>query len=131
VEFDANGNLYTQSHYGWTAEKWTYDGTLPTLSVTSVEPVGTAAPEGFRLSGNYPNPFNPSTTLEFSIPETLPLMVEVFDALGRKVATLADGVYETGTYKIHFNATDLPSGLYYARMSAGNFSFTQKMLLAK
>jgi hypothetical protein len=131
VDFDANGNLYSQSHYGWTVEKWEYNGTLPTLSLTSVEPVQNATPDGYGLSANYPNPFNPSTTLEFSLSGTSPVVLEVFDALGRKVATLANGVYEAGVYKAHFDATGLPSGLYYARMTAGTSSFTQKMMLTK
>jgi len=131
VELDAAGNVYSQSHYGWTVEKWTFDGTLPTLSLTSVEPVRNTTPEGYSLGRNYPNPFNPSTTIEFSLPAHSHVVIQIYDALGRNVATLADGVYEAGRYKAHFNAADLPSGIYYARMTTGDFRAMQKMLLMK
>jgi hypothetical protein len=88
-------------------------------------------PQNFYLSQNYPNPFNPSTSIEFSIPQASFVELKVFDVLGNEVVTLAKKNYPAGTYKTDFNADDLPSGMYIARMTAGNFIQTKKMLLLK
>jgi photosystem II stability/assembly factor-like uncharacterized protein len=88
-------------------------------------------PQNFYLSQNYPNPFNPSTSIEFSIPQASFVELKVFDVLGNEVVTLAKKNYPAGTYKTDFNADDLPSGMYIARMTAKNFIQTKKMLLLK
>ena len=101
------------------------------LSGTSdVEPIN-FNPSDFSLKQNYPNPFNPSTTIEFSIPQESFVELKVFDILGNEVATLANDNYPRGKYKTDFNGDDLPSGFYIARMTAGNFIQTRKMLLLK
>ncbi len=88
-------------------------------------------PTGYFLQQNYPNPFNPSTSIEFSIPEESFVELKVFDILGNEVVTLANNIFAAGTYKTDFNADDLPSGIYIARLTAGNFIQTKKMLLLK
>jgi len=88
-------------------------------------------PQNFYLSQNYPNPFNPSTSIEFSIPQASFVELKVFDVLGNEVVTLASDKYSVGSYKVFFNADDLPSGMYIARLTAGNFIQTKKMLLLK
>ncbi len=95
----------------------------------------------FYLSQNYPNPFNPSTTIKYSIPTSSPLAngrteegfvtLKVYDALGREVATLVNEAKSPGYYSVNFNAVNLPSGLYYYRLTAGEFSQTKKMILMK
>ncbi|MDW8466751.1 MAG: T9SS type A sorting domain-containing protein [Chloroherpetonaceae bacterium] len=85
----------------------------------------------YRLEQNYPNPFNPSTTIRFSIPTAENVQLDVFDVLGRKVATLVDQRLAAGTYTVQFNATNLSSGMYFYRISAGNFRQTMKMMLVK
>lgn len=88
-------------------------------------------PKEISLGQNYPNPFNPSTTLEFSLNAPQQVRLDVFDMLGRKVATLADGAFTAGKHTASFNASDLPSGIYVYRLQAGTQSFTRKMILVK
>ncbi len=97
---------------------------------SDVEPIS-FNPSDFSLKQNYPNPFNPSTTIEFSIPQESFVELKVYDILGSEVSTLASEYYPAGNYKTDFNGDDLPSGFYIARMTAGNFIQTRKMLLLK
>lgn len=85
----------------------------------------------YRLEQNYPNPFNPSTTIRFSIPTTENVQLDVFDVLGRKVATVLNQRLAAGTYTVQFNASQLSSGMYFYRINAGNFRQTMKMMLVK
>jgi S-ribosylhomocysteine lyase LuxS involved in autoinducer biosynthesis len=85
----------------------------------------------YRLEQNYPNPFNPSTTIRFTIPNTENVQLDVFDMLGRKVATLVNQRLAAGTYTVQFNASQLSSGMYFYRISAGNFKQAMKMMLIK
>ena len=93
-------------------------------------------PTEFALVGNYPNPFNPTTTIQFTLPEDSPVRLEVFDAMGRRVATLVQGDLTAGRYEQAWNGrTDagnqVASGVYLYRLTAGSFSQTKKMLLMK
>ena len=80
---------------------------------------------------NYPNPFNPSTKISFTIPEKGNVKLRVFDVLGREISLLANGVYEAGKYEVSFNASNLPSGIYFCNLVSGSNSITKKMLLVK
>jgi hypothetical protein len=88
-------------------------------------------PAAFLLGEAHPNPFNPSTTLSFTMSETGPATLEVFDLAGRRVATLWDGLAERGTHTVTFDAGALPSGLYFYRLSAPQGTQTRKMILGK
>jgi hypothetical protein len=88
-------------------------------------------PTEYALYQNYPNPFNPSTTIEFDIPERTNVKLVVYDILGREVETLIDKELEPGKYKLNFNATDLPSGVYFYTLRTPKFTRTNKMLLIK
>jgi hypothetical protein len=88
-------------------------------------------PTEYALYQNYPNPFNPSTTIEFDIPERTNVKLVVYDILGREVETLIDKELEPGKYKLNFNATDLPSGVYFYTLKTQKFTKTNKMLLIK
>ena len=89
-------------------------------------------PSAFALLGNYPNPFNPSTTIEFSLPVETVVSLSVFNTLGQMVKTVVDNqVMGAGTHGVFFDASDLPTGVYLYRSTAGDFSDTQKMLLVK
>jgi hypothetical protein len=131
VKWDAAKNLYTQSYYGWTVDKWQYNGTLPSITVTGVEEVGGTLPEGFALQQNFPNPFNPSTTIEFTLPASGFTSLRVYDLLGREVMTLVNEQKAAGTYRATFTATQLPSGTYFYALKAGTFSDVRKMMLVK
>jgi hypothetical protein len=85
----------------------------------------------FRLHPNYPNPFNPSTTITFDLPQTTRATVRVYDIAGREVALLSDDVFSAGTHSVSFYGSRLPSGIYFCRINAGRFSATRKMILLK
>ena len=88
-------------------------------------------PASFALDQNYPNPFNPSTQISYSIATSGQVLLEVFDVLGRQVATLVNTNQSVGTHTVTFDATDLSSGLYVYRLTSGSKLQTKKMLLMK
>jgi len=88
-------------------------------------------PEKPFLLGNYPNPFNAQTTIEYSLPEPAPVSVKVFDLLGRKIETLIDRNQQVGLHQVTWSADRYPSGMYFYRIEAGEFSETRKMTLLK
>jgi hypothetical protein len=84
----------------------------------------------FRLSA-YPNPFNPSTTLTFTLPKAARTKLRIYDVAGRVVQSLDAKLFNAGVNQLSFDGSGLPSGVYFARLDAGEFSATQKMLLLK
>jgi len=102
----------------------------------SVEPFKQGIPTEFKLTANYPNPFNPTTTIAFELPQSSPIKIEVFNLLGQKVATLVDGYREAGRFEVVWNGTDeagkqVSSGIYFCRMIAGEYTGTLKMMMMK
>jgi hypothetical protein len=85
----------------------------------------------YSLEENYPNPFNPSTTFTFSIPEASFVKLAVYDVQGREMEVLVNGYTKSGSYKVNFNASGLPSGVYFYRIESGKYSASKKMLLVK
>ncbi len=104
------------------------DGLDPLLSVER-EP--NALPVSHLVAMNYPNPFNPTTTIQFSTPVTGMVTLTVFDVLGRNVATLINESLSAGTYSANFDAAALPSGMYMYRLTMNNEQIVNKMLLLK
>jgi hypothetical protein len=90
-----------------------------------------STPTKFDLLQNYPNPFNPTTSINYSIPEAALVIIKIYDALGREVATLVNEYKPAGNYKVEFNASKLVSGVYFYRMESGSYSQTKKLLLLK
>ncbi|MBI5476883.1 MAG: T9SS type A sorting domain-containing protein [Ignavibacteriales bacterium] len=88
-------------------------------------------PTEYSLSQNYPNPFNPSTTISYSVPTSCQVRLTVLDILGREIVTLVDEQKFAGTYEVNFTASNLPSGIYFYRLTAGTFTNTKKMTLVK
>lgn len=88
-------------------------------------------PESYSLSQNYPNPFNPSTTFTFSIPKSQNVSLKFYDVLGNEVATYVDGFLNAGSYSVEFNGSGFSSGIYFYKLTAGDFSETKKMNLIK
>ncbi len=86
---------------------------------------------GQLVARAYPNPFNPSTTIEYAIPETMPVKLRVFDLLGRGVARLVDGWQQEGTYAEVFDASRLPSGVYVYVLSTPYSHVSGRLLLMK
>jgi len=98
--------------------------------ISSVEQIS-SLPMEFDLRQNYPNPFNPSTKIEYSIPQESIVELKVYDILGNEVAELVDEVQSAGTYRADFSGDNLASGLYIARIKAGDFTQSIKMSLLK
>ena len=120
------GEIHETNNIGWTV--------LPVQNVTigtDTEDELADVPTRYGLGANYPNPFNPQTTITYTVPTNGPVLVQVFNALGQPVAVLEDRNQIAGTYTLHFDARDLPSGVYFYRLQAGSFTQTQKMLLLR
>lgn len=107
-------------------------------AATSVEEIENEIeiPTAFGLSNNYPNPFNPTTTIEFKVPEVSNVKITVYNVLGQSVKTLVNANFTTGNYKVSWDGTNevgsqVSSGIYFYRLDAGNFSHTKRMLLLK
>ncbi|MDE2957945.1 MAG: T9SS type A sorting domain-containing protein [Bacteroidota bacterium] len=88
-------------------------------------------PEGFVLEPNYPNPFNPTTTIDYALPEVSNVTLMVFDLLGRRVAVLVNEQQTSGRHTVNFDASRLASGIYFYQLKAENFTQTRKMMLVK
>jgi hypothetical protein len=80
---------------------------------------------------SYPNPFNPTTTIRFALPEEVRVNLEIFDLLGESIATLVDEKRQAGYYSERFDGTGLASGVYVCRIQAGDFVQTRKLLLLR
>lgn len=120
VRSDAPGEVYTEGLV------FSREGTN-----TSIEQVDEAGIKGFTLHQNYPNPFNPSTVIPFDLTEATSVRLEIFNVLGQRVAVLADRHYRAGEHIVHFDATALTGGVYMYRLTAGNQTKTNSMLLVK
>jgi hypothetical protein len=98
---------------------------------TGVKQVVEVLPARFNLQQNYPNPFNPTTTINYQLPTNSHVTLKVFDVLGREVATLVNAQQTPGNHSVAFSARNLPSGVYFYRITAGNFSEVKKLVLEK
>lgn len=94
-------------------------------------PADGVAEDAFRLLPNYPNPFNPSTSIPFILPERARATLRVYDVAGREVALLADGVLEAGRHTVLFDAGSLPSGVYFAELRSGATVAAHRLLLLR
>ena len=101
----------------------------PPTAVTTAP--GKDTPTSYMLAQNFPNPFNPTTTIQFSIAQQSLVRLEVFNMLGERIATLVDQVRPAGSYSERFDGTQLASGVYLYRLKAGSFTTTQKMVLLR
>lgn len=108
-----------------------FTATVTLSGGTDVPVDGVVIPQEFSMSQNYPNPFNPSTVVRYQVPGVSMVDLRVFDLLGREVAVLVNGVRNAGTYDVSFDASSLPSGVYLARIAAGTFTATKRMVLTK
>ncbi len=130
VVFDANKDLYSQSFYSWTVEKWHNAHTLPTI-ILGVREVSNSVPEQYSLAQNYPNPFNPTTTIQFSLKTGSRVELTVMNVLGQPVKTLVNEEVAAGTHEVTFDASTMASGIYFYTLRTGNFTETKKMILTK
>jgi mannose/cellobiose epimerase-like protein (N-acyl-D-glucosamine 2-epimerase family) len=106
------------------------------LPIATIAADHIAMVENFELYQNYPNPFNPTTKIRFSIPstsqsQTLHVNITVYDILGNEIVTLVNENKPAGNYQVGFNASYLPSGVYFYQLKSGNYVETKKMMLLK
>jgi hypothetical protein len=104
------------------------------MRATSIEdnlPRDAEIPRAFSLHQNYPNPFNPATTIQYDVPKATHVRLVVYDALGRIVESLVNSQQPTGSYSVGWDAGDLPSGVYFYRFEAGNYTATRSLILTK
>lgn len=101
------------------------------VTPVSVEPEDEIIISNFKLEQNYPNPFNPTTTISWQSPVSSWQILKIYDVLGKEVATLVDGYQPAGMYEVEFDAVNLPSGIYFYQLKAGDFVETKKMILLK
>ncbi len=124
----------------WRA--WAYNGfdsaqsgtaNILTLKRTSVgiSQISSNVPEKFNLGLNYPNPFNPSTVINFDVPKQQAVALKVYDILGNEVSTLVNETLLPGSYRVNFSGANYPSGIYYYRLVSDGFVSTKKMMLVK
>jgi hypothetical protein len=102
----------------------------PTGNV-GIQNISTEIPSSYSLSQNYPNPFNPTTNIKFAIPKNEFVKITVFDILGKELETLLNEQLQPGTYETNWNASNYPSGVYFYRLTTGDFSETKRMLMIK
>jgi hypothetical protein len=151
------GGIYLSTNYGVTwLEKNQGFTTLPTVSALSstndyifactegqllwrrshteiieVKNISIEIPSCYKLSQNYPNPFNPATNIRYQITNKSFVMLKIFDIMGREVETLVNKKQNAGTYEATWDASNYPSGLYFYKLEAGDFSQVKKMILLK
>jgi hypothetical protein len=142
-----NDTVWTQKNEGLNTLKikslcikddYIFAGTLGTsvwkrslLDIISVRNISTNIPGNYFLYQNYPNPFNPTTIIKYQIQKSNFVELKVFDILGKSIASLVNEKQSPGTYEVQFNASNLPSGIYFYKLIAGDFVQIKKMVLLK
>ena len=129
--YDGNNNLTELLGQTWDGSDWVnVDKSIYSYIPTDVKEI-TGEFNDYSLSNNYPNPFNPSTTIKYSIPQGINVTLRVYDILGNEIATLIDEYKPAGNFEIEFDASSLSSGIYFYQLRAENYTSTKKMLLIK
>jgi hypothetical protein len=98
---------------------------------TKVKDTEAGIPKKFQLYQNFPNPFNPTTTIQFALPKKAKVLMTLYDILGREVTTLVSEEREAGIHQVVFDATELSSGIYFYRIQADQFHQTKKLIVVK
>ena len=122
--------LYATGVSGGFSGSWNHAPSA-TITVTSVASVEENTPATFALQQNFPNPFNPTTTIVYSLPSSGHVALTIYDLSGRIVATLVDAAQSAGSYRVTFDAEGLASGVYLARLTAGSRTAVRKLALLK
>ncbi len=129
--YDGNNNLSELLGQDWDGFGWVNDY----KAICSYIPTDVKEFKGefndYSLSNNYPNPFNPTTTIKYQIPERNFVSIKVFDIIGNEIETLVDEEMSPGKYEVKFDGTGISSGIYFYKIAVGNFVETKKMILLK
>ena len=108
---------------------WIDEGALETT--LSIIPEGSLYPHEFSVIGNFPNPFNPATTIMYGLPENSNVHIVIFDISGKQIQSLKNGFHRAGYHSIIWDASSYSSGMYLAKMITDNYISTQKLILVK
>lgn len=122
------GHIGAFGKVDWTAGWSTFNFQVPTEIKNETV---TNLPNEYNLSSNYPNPFNPSTAIEFALPQNDYVKLAVYNMIGQQVATLIDGRMEAGVHNIVWEAVDMPTGIYFYSLQTGGKTLVRKMTLVK
>jgi hypothetical protein len=114
--------------WGWCCRR---HGGIISRNVVGVVDPRTTSPQRCIIDQNYPNPFNPSTTIKFEIPQSSVVRLSVFDMLGREVSVLVNERRDAGVHDVKFDGSNLASGVYLYRLTAGSFVETRKLVLVR
>jgi hypothetical protein len=129
--YDANSNEIERLWQNWDGTNWVNSNKyLYSYGPTGIEQLEDGV-STYSLSNNYPNPFNPSTIISYSVPDISFIKLKVYDVLGNEIETLVHEEKPAGTYEITWYAEYLPSGVYFYKLQAGDFVETKKMVLMK
>ncbi len=129
--WQTNANLINSNGTERPALQWLRTYLDSVNLVTGVNKIVDNKPKSFKLFNNYPNPFNPTTTIKYDVAKDSKVSLIVYDILGREVQTLVNKEQAPGHYTVTFNASNLASGVYIYRITAGNFTATKKLMLLK
>lgn len=102
-----------------------------TQSTTDVTQTTSSIPSKYSLNQNYPNPFNPSTSIQFDLPRAGFATLKIYDILGKEIASLINETRPAGSYTVSWNAQNMPSGMYFYKLTSGGFTQVRKMMLIK
>jgi photosystem II stability/assembly factor-like uncharacterized protein len=129
----------TPGKYNYRLKQIDYDGTYKYYTLS--EPIEINLPFVFALHQNYPNPFNPVTKIKYSVPSSLSsqertgvrsfVTLKIYDILGKEVTVLVNKEQEAGEYEVEWNASNIPSGVYFYTLRAGGFTTTKKLILLR
>ncbi len=131
--YSYSDELLTPGKYSYRLKQIDYDGTF---RYSKIVEVSLMKPEEFSLEQNYPNPFNPTTKIKYTIPqdgrrETRNVSLKVYNVLGKEVGILVNEENPAGNYEVEFDASNIPSGVYFYQLKAGSFTGIRKMILLK
>ncbi len=141
VFIEGSGNSNSPKQYAFTDKELangTYNYRLKQIDndgnftySNKVEVIVNVLPEEYSLSQNFPNPFNPSTNIEYALPAAGNVKLTIFNTIGQIIKVYEEGYKGAGLYNIYFNASELPSGIYFYKLEAGRFTQMRKMILMK
>ncbi len=130
VDLPASGKYIIRLHSGNTYSENPYSVTFKFKALSGIQ-TGDVVPEKYALFQNYPNPFNPGTVIRYQLSAASDVQLVIYNQLGQKVKTLVNERQETGKYSLTFDASDLSSGIYYYKITAGSFVQIRQMILIK
>ena len=135
AEYLGGMNSLDINRFNWMYEAADKNPVIMKSEELNFEITGTGAHRvsslNFSLAQNYPNPFNPSTKIRFTLPHDQKTSLAVYDVLGKEISVLINSEMSAGNYEVTFNGSSLPSGIYFYRLTSGNYSQIRKMLLVK